>query len=181
MLEESGWQIQNYAERETDASLGVAIREYLLQDDQRADYLLFLVDRNNLGRQALREFQNFTTHDDGRKFTELYNVQHLASNVIDEVSEVCITTIQRLYSMLKGESDYESDDEESSDFEQETEDSPPQEVVYNPHIPIDTFDLIIVDECHRSIYGKWRHVLEYFDAFILGLTATPYTQTLNFF
>ncbi len=143
--------------------------------------VLFLVDRNNLGRQALREFQNYTTPDDGRKFTELYNVQHLSSNVIDETSSVCITTIQRLYAMLTGEPDYESDDEESSDFERETEDSPPQEVVYNPNIPIDTFDLIIVDECHRSIYGKWRHVLEYFDAFILGLTATPYNQTLNFF
>ncbi len=143
--------------------------------------VLFLVDRNNLGRQALREFQNYTTPDDGRKFNELYNVQHLASNHIDEISSVCITTIQRLYAMLTGEPDYESDAEESSDFEQETEDSLPQEVTYNPKIPIDRFDLIIVDECHRSIYGKWRHVLEYFDAFILGLTATPYAQTLNFF
>ena len=145
--------------------------------------VLFLVDRNNLGRQALREFQTYTTPDDGRKFTELYNVQHLTSNIIDETSSVCITTIQRLHSMLKGEPDYESDDddEERSDFEQESEDTPPQEVVYNPNIPIDTFDLIIVDECHRSIYGKWRHVLEYFDAFITGLTATPYGQTRNFF
>ena len=143
--------------------------------------VLFLVDRNNLGRQALREFQAYNTPDDDRKFTELYNVQHLASNIIDDTSSVCITTIQRLYSMLTGEPDYESDAEESSDFEQETEDSPPQQVIYNPNIPIDTFDLIIVDECHRSIYGKWRHVLEYFDAFIIGLTATPYNQTLNFF
>ena len=144
--------------------------------------VLFLVDRNNLGRQAFREFQTYTTPDDHRKFTELYNVQHLASNFIDETSSVCITTIQRLYSMLKGEPVYESDDdEESSAFEQETEDTTPQKVVYNPNIPIDTFDLIIVDECHRSIYGKWRHVLEYFDAFIIGLTATPYGQTRNFF
>ena len=145
--------------------------------------VLFLVDRNNLGRQALREFQTYTTPDDGRKFTELYNVQHLSSNIIDETSSVCITTIQRLYSMLKGEPDYESDDEEEerSDFERETADTTPQQVVYNPNIPIDTFDLIIVDECHRSIYGKWRHVLEYFDAFITGLTATPYGQTRNFF
>ena len=144
--------------------------------------VLFLVDRNNLGRQALREFQAYTTPDDGRKFTELYNVQHLSSNIIDEASSVCITTIQRLYSMLKGEPDYESDDdEEGSAFEQETEGTTPEEVVYNPNMPIDTFDLIIVDECHRSIYGKWRHVLEYFDAFIIGLTATPYPQTRNFF
>ena len=143
--------------------------------------VVFLVDRNNLGRQALREFQTYTTPDDGRKFAELYNVQHLSSNVIDKTSSVCITTIQRLYSMLKGETDYESDDEEGSNFEQETEDTTPQHVIYNPNIPIDTFDLIIVDECHRSIYGKWRHVLEYFDAFIIGLTATPYRQTLGFF
>lgn len=144
--------------------------------------VLFFVDRRNLGRQTLREFQAYTTPDDGRKFTELYNVQHLSSNIIDDASTVCITTIQRLYSMLKGESIYESDDdEEGSDFERETEDTTPQKVVYNPNIPIDTFDLIIVDECHRSIYGKWRHVLEYFDAFIIGLTATPYGQTRNFF
>ncbi len=143
--------------------------------------VLFLVDRNNLGKQALREFQSYMTPDDGRRFTDLYNVQHLSSNVIDEASAVCITTIQRLYSMLTGKSDFETDEEESSIFERETENTAPQKVIYNQNIPIDTFDLIIVDECHRSIYGKWRHVLEYFDAFILGLTATPYTQTLNFF
>lgn len=83
--------------------------------------------------------------------------------------------------MLKGETDYESEEEEISDFENETEDASPQFVTYNPEIPIDTFDVIIVDECHRSIYGKWWHVLEYFDAFIIGLTATPYIQTLGFF
>ena len=143
--------------------------------------VLFLVDRRNLGRQTLNEFQSYTTPDDGRKFTELYNVQHLSSNVIDEASSVCITTIQRLYSMLKGETDYESDAEEASAFENDTEDASPQFVAYNPEIPIDTFDVIIVDECHRSIYGKWRHVLEYFDAFVIGLTATPYGQTRNFF
>ena len=143
--------------------------------------VLFLVDRNNLGKQALREFQSYMTPDDGRRFTDLYNVQHLSSNVIDEASAVCITTIQRLYSMLTGKSDFETDEEESSIFERETENTAPQKVIYNQNIPIDTFDLIIVDECHRSIYGKWRHVLEYFDAFIVGLTATPYNQTLGFF
>ena len=143
--------------------------------------ILFLVDRSNLGRQTFSEFQSYTTPDDGRKFTDLYNVQHLTNNVIDEHSQVYITTIQRLYSMLKGESDYETDAEDGSTFEQETEDITPQEVTYNPNIPIDFFDFIIVDECHRSIYGKWRQVLEYFDAFIIGLTATPYKQTLGFF
>ena len=154
---------------------------YRLIKFAQAKRVLFLVDRRNLGRQTLSEFQAYTTPDDGRKFTELYNVQHLASNIIDEPSQVCITTIQRLYSMLKGETDYESDAEEASAFENDTEDASPQFVAYNPEIPIDTFDVIIVDECHRSIYGKWRHVLEYFDAFIIGLTATPYPQTRNFF
>ena len=154
---------------------------YRLIKFARVKRVLFLVDRNNLGRQTLREFQSYKTPDDSRNFAELYNVQHLSSNVIDEASAVCITTIQRLYSMLTGESDFESDEEESSAFEQETAGTTPQKVIYNQNIPIDTFDLIIVDECHRSIYGKWRHVLEYFDAFIVGLTATPYNQTLGFF
>ena len=141
--------------------------------------VLFLVDRRNLGRQALREFQAYTPPDDNSKFTELYNVQHLASNTIDPVSQVCITTLQRLYSMLKGDPDYETQAEEVSDFENGEGQTP--EVIYNPAIPVDTFDVIIVDECHRSIYGRWRQVLEYFDAFIIGLTATPYRQTLGFF
>ena len=141
--------------------------------------VLFLVDRRNLGRQAHREFQAYTPPDDNSKFTELYNVQHLASNTIEPVNKVCITTLQRLYSMLKSETDYEIEAEETSSFENEKEQTP--EVTYNPSIPIDTFDLIIVDECHRSIYGRWRQVLEYFDAFIIGLTATPYRQTLGFF
>ena len=54
-------------------------------------------------------------------------------------------------------------------------------VAYNPAIPIETFDLIVTDECHRSIYGTWRQVLEYFDATIVGLTATPSVHTLGFF
>ncbi len=145
----------------------------------RVKRVLFLVDRRNLGRQTLSEFQSYTTPDDGRKFTDLYNVEHLSSNVINEANSVCITTIQRLYSMLKGETDYERDTEEVSAFE--NEDKQKVEVIYNPKIPIDTFDIIIIDECHRSIYGKWRQVLEYFDAFIIGLTATPYRQTLAFF
>ena len=141
--------------------------------------VLFLVDRRNLGRQTLREFQGYTPPDSNWKFTELYNVQYLTSNTIDPVSGVCITTLQRLYSMLKDESDYAIDAEEASIFENEVEQT--AEVTYNPSIPIDTFDVIIVDECHRSIYGRWRQVLEYFDAFIIGLTATPYKQTLGFF
>jgi len=146
-----------------------------------AKRILFLVDRSNLGRQTLKEFQQYDTPDSNRKFTELYNVQHLSSNIFDPVSRVCITTIQRLYSMLKGESEFVEDLEERSMFDMEPTEDKPREVVYNPRIPIETFDFIVTDECHRSIYNLWRPVLEYFDAFIIGLTATPSKQTLGFF
>ena len=123
--------------------------------------MLFLVDRSNLARQTLNEFQQYQTPDDGRKFTELYNVQHLKSNSIDRVANVCITTIQRMYSILSGEAELDPENEERSLFEDEDESEaqPPKEVRYNPAVPIDTFDIIIVDECHRSIYHKWRGVL----------------------
>jgi type I restriction enzyme R subunit len=154
---------------------------YRLIKFANAKRVLFLVDRNNLGRQTLREFQQYATPDDGRKFTELYNVQHLTSNTLDPVSRVAITTIQRLYAMLKGDPEFDAEIEEHSLFEIAPEDAPPREVVYNAQTPIETFDFIVTDECHRSIYNLWRQVLEYFDAFIIGLTATPSKQTLGFF
>ncbi|MDE0503344.1 MAG: DEAD/DEAH box helicase family protein, partial [Candidatus Poribacteria bacterium] len=154
---------------------------YRLIKFANADRILFLVDRSNLGRQTLKEFQQYTTPDDGRKFTALYNVQHLAANKIDRVSKVCITTIQRLYSMLKGEPEVDEQTEERSLYDLGTPSQTAAEVEYNPDIPISTFDFIITDECHRSIYNRWRPVLEYFDAFIVGLTATPSKQTLGFF
>lgn len=141
--------------------------------------ILFLVDRANLGRQTLKEFQMFSTPDDGRKFTELYNVQHLKSNRIDSPSRVVISTIQRLYSILRGEAELSEELDELSAYD--VEPARPVEVAYNPNVPIETFDVIIVDECHRSIYGLWRQVLEYFDAYIIGLTATPGKQTFGFF
>lgn len=143
--------------------------------------VLFLVDRNNLGRQALKEFQQFRTPDDGRTFTELYNVQHMISNKLDPVSRVTITTIQRLFSMLKGDPDLDPVLEESSLFQMGPLLPQAVEVGYNPRLPIETFDFIITDECHRSIYNLWRQVLEYFDASLIGLTATPSKQTLGFF
>ena len=119
----------------------------------------------------LKEFQSFTTPDDGRKFTELYNVQRLSSNVLDPVADVTITTIQRLYSIMKGEP--ELDDEIDEYSASSYRDLTPLPSSYNPALPIEFFDFVIVDECHRSIYGVWRQVLDYFDAFIVGLTATP--------
>ncbi len=145
-----------------------------------AKRILFLVDRSNLGRQATAEFQQFVTPDTGRKFTELYNVQHLTSNKLDSVSRVTICTIQRLYSMLRGE-ELPEDADELSTYEIGAADGRPKEVAYNPNIPIEAFDFIVTDECHRSIYNLWRQVLEYFDAFLIGLTATPSKQTIGFF
>jgi type I restriction enzyme R subunit len=155
---------------------------YRLAKFGKAKRILFLVDRGNLGRQARREFEQFVTPDDGRKFSELYVVQHLTSNVLDPTAKVVIGTIQRLYSMLRGEEELAEEADEVSSFDAApTFAKAPLPVVYNPNLPIETFDVIVTDECHRSIYNLWRQVLEYFDAFLIGLTATPSKQTLGFF
>ena len=144
--------------------------------------VLFLVDRANLGEQTLKEFQRFDVPEGNHKFTQEYNVQLLASNKVDGVARVCITTIQRLYSMLQGEPELDPESEEASLFDSAAPSTrEPLPVRYNPSLPIETFDVIFTDECHRSIYNLWRQVLEYFDAFLVGLTATPSKQTLGFF
>lgn len=144
-----------------------------------AKRILFLVDRGNLSRQTLKEFQGFEVPGSGRKFTELYNVQRLTHNKLDPVATVCIGTIQRVYSMLRGEAELPEGLDEESGFDLAPE--RPVEVDYQHALPIEAFDVVIIDECHRSIYGVWRQVLEYFDAFLIGLTATPGKQTFGFF
>jgi type I restriction enzyme R subunit len=139
--------------------------------------VLFLVDRNNLGDQTLREFQNYATPDDGRRFTELYNVDKLTGSGMVGSSHVVISTIQRVYAALRGQQVADVDDPGIDNY---TPDAP-VEVVYNAQMPPEAFDLVIVDEAHRSIYGVWRGVLEYFDAHVVGLTATPVKQTFGFF
>jgi type I restriction enzyme R subunit len=147
-----------------------------------ASRVLFLVDRRNLGRQALKEFQGYDTPDDGRKFTQLYNVQLLTSSHVDPAARVVITTIQRLYASLLGKEEVDEEVEEAPDWESfATLNREPVAVAYNAAIPIETFDVVFTDECHRSIYNLWRQVLEYFDAALIGLTATPSKQTLGFF
>jgi type I restriction enzyme, R subunit len=153
---------------------------YRLIKFAKAKRVLFLVDRANLGRQAKTEFDQYVLPDDGRKFTSVYNVQHLTSNKLDDVCRVTICTIQRLYSMLRGE-ELPEDADELSGYEVSSADDRPKDVAYNPAIPIEAFDFIVTDECHRSIYGLWRQVLEYFDAHLIGLTATPSKQTIGFF
>ncbi|MFF4605778.1 DEAD/DEAH box helicase family protein [Streptomyces sp. NPDC001339] len=164
-------------------------QSYRLMKYADARRVLFLVDRNNLGRQTVDEFERFTTPDDGRKLKDLYNIDRLGAAGLQETSSVVVSTIQKMYRLLSGEQltdDDAADDAADStsysfDDEDSYETSQPIEVRYNPDVPIEFFDLIIVDECHRSIYGKWRGVLEYFDAHIVGLTATPTLQTLGFF
>lgn len=147
-----------------------------------AKRVLFLVDRNNLGKQTKNEFENFHLNDENRKFSEVYITQHLNTNTIDKDAKVVITTIQRMYSMLSGDEYYDEKDEEISAYENYKSENKSERIVsYNRNIPIESFDFIVVDECHRSIYGEWRQVLEYFDAFIIGLTATPSKQTLGYF
>lgn len=144
--------------------------------------VLFLVDRSNLGEQAEKEFQGYRAPDSHRLLSELYNVQRLSSNTIMDSSRVVISTIQRVYSMLKGEPDLDPAVEEGSQFETGgAAMREPLPVVYNAAYPPEYFDVVVIDEVHRSIYTLWRQVVEYFDAFLVGLTATPSKQTLGFF
>jgi type I restriction enzyme, R subunit len=139
--------------------------------------ILFLVDRNNLADQTLAEFQNYRTPGDGRRFTEIYNVDKLTNAGMLASSHVVISTIQRVHRALAGDEVADADDPGLDGYVPDK----PVTVSYNPHLPPETFDLVIVDEAHRSIYGVWRGVLEYFDAHIVGLTATPGKQTFGFF
>ena len=142
--------------------------------------VLFLVDRGNLGDQTLKEFQQYVSPYNNFKFTEEFIVQRLKNNQLDTTARVCIGTIQRLYSMLKGR-ELAEEDEEASVSGLERLFKKPEPIEYNPAIPIETFDVIVTDECHRSIYNLWAQVLEYFDAHLIGLTATPNRQTFGFF
>jgi len=158
---------------------------YRLLKHVDAKRILFLVDTKNLGEQAEQEFMTFQPNDDNRKFTELYNVQRLTSSYIASDSQVCISTIQRLYSILKGEELDESAEmenpEENSWMQQQMNKKKAVPVDYTPKVPIEQFDFIVIDECHRSIYNLWKQVLDYFDAFLIGLTATPDKRTFGFF
>jgi type I restriction enzyme R subunit len=139
--------------------------------------VLFLVDRNNLADQTLAEFQNYRTPDDGRRFTEIYNVDKLTGAGMLGSSKVVVSTIQRVFRALSGDQVPDQDDPNLDNFVPDA----PITVSYSKAFPPETFDLIVVDEAHRSIYGVWQGVLDYFDAHIVGLTATPGKQTFGFF
>lgn len=152
---------------------------YRLLKHARVRRVLFLVDRNNLGKQANTEFTGYVTPDDGRKLAELYGVERLTGSDILASSDVVVSTVQRVYAMLRG-TPLPSVDAYDAAFDDYDADEI-VEVSYNPAVPPETFDIIFIDECHRSIYGRWRSVLEYFDAYLVGLTATPVKQTFGFF
>jgi type I restriction enzyme R subunit len=157
-----------------------AAESYRLLAFGGATRILFLVDRVSLGDQARDEFLSYTSPDSGRRFGDDFVVQVLRSNRIDPSANVVICTIQRLYSILRGDSSFDPDLDDRSAFEFAGDDRP-IEVAYERYVPIETFDLIFTDECHRSIYGRWGQVLDYFDSFLVGLTATPTPTTTAFF
>ncbi len=153
---------------------------YRLLKFARAKRILFLVNTRNLGEQAEQEFKKFQPQDDNRLFPELYGVTRLSSSFIPQDSQVYISTIQRLYSILKG-SELDERDEEDPAPGSGWKRKEPMPVVYNQKVPMEFFDFIVIDECHQSIYNLWKQVLDYFDAFQVGLTATPDNRTFGYF
>ena len=151
---------------------------YRLLKFAKARRILFLVDTKNLGEQAEQEFMSFVPNDDNRKFTELYGVTRLKSSFIPPDNQVYISTIQRMYSILKGTELDESAEELNPNEYRVKEPAP---VTYTEKVPIEFFDFIVIDECHRSIYNLWKQVLDYFDVFQVGLTATPDNRTFGYF
>lgn len=154
---------------------------YRLLKHTGVNRILFLVDTKGLGEQAEREFLAYRPNDDNRSFSQLYGVHRLKSSFIPNDVQVCISTIQRMYSILSDDELDESAESESIFENSSIDHQEPKEVVYNAKYPPEFFDVIIIDECHRSIYNVWKQVLEYFDAFLIGLTATPDKRTFAFF
>lgn len=151
---------------------------YRLLKFAKAKRILFLVDTKNLGEQAEQEFMSYVPNDDNRKFTELYGVTRLKSSFIPADNQVYISTIQRMYSLLKGiELDESAEEANPNEFQQKE----PAPVTYTEKVPIEFFDFVVIDECHRSIYNLWKQVLDYFDVFQVGLTATPDNRTFGYF
>ncbi len=152
---------------------------YRLLKFTEAKRILFLVDTKNLGEQAEQEFMSYLPIDDNRLFTTIYGVHRLKSSYVPADNHVYISTIQRLYSILKGaELDEAAEEENPNERWQPKE---PLPVIYNEKLPIEFFDLVVIDECHRSIYNLWMQVLDYFDSFQIGLTATPDNRTYGYF
>ena len=146
--------------------------------------ILFLVDRNNLARQTESEFSLFDRTENGHALSALYQINRLRKPE-DINGQVVISTIQKLFAVLTGQAiSDDNEDAEDENFNRDNEKTL-KEVIQlgnDLKLPSDFFQFIIVDECHRSIYGKWKAVLDYFkNATVLGLTATPTPEAYAYF
>ena len=146
--------------------------------------ILFLVDRNNLARQTEAEFARFDRTEDRKEMSSLYEIKRLKKES-DIKADIVISTIQKLFAVLTGQAITETDEDAEDEKNSADDEVYGKEMISlgeNPKLPPDHFQLIIVDECHRSIYGKWKAVLDYFNkANVLGLTATPTPEAYAFF
>ena len=146
--------------------------------------ILFLVDRNNLARQTEAEFSQFDRTEGQKEMSSLYEIKRLKKEN-DIKADIVISTIQKLFAVLTGQklNDDSEDAEDEKTFDDEEKET--KEIITlgdDLKLPPDYFQLIIVDECHRSIYGKWKAVLDYFSgAKVLGLTATPTPEAYAYF
>lgn len=160
------------------------LASYRLLNYTSTKRILFLADRNNLARQAESEFNVFDRTENQHKMGDLYTIKRLKKEN-DIKGDIVISTIQKLFAVLTGQDIQESNEDEEDEIVKKDEEKDSKEIVElgeTLKLPPDYFQLIIVDECHRSIYGKWRQVLDYFsDATVLGLTATPTPEAYAFF
>lgn len=146
--------------------------------------ILFLVDRNNLARQTESEFSVFDRTEGQQKMGNLYTINRLKKEE-DIKGDIVISTIQKLFCVLTGQKINDSDEDAEDEKAKADEEKDSKTVVdlgNDLKLLPDYFQLIIVDECHRSIYGKWKKVLDYFSgATVLGLTATPTPEAYAYF
>ncbi|MYT31710.1 MULTISPECIES: DEAD/DEAH box helicase family protein [unclassified Streptomyces] len=154
---------------------------YRMLQHAGARRVLFLVDRHNLGGQARDEYRGYTPFGSRKTLHEQLPLRHFTKGDVAESDRIVISTIQRLWCKISGVTMPDPEDEEFETRRAAKLAGELARVGYREELPPDFFDVIIVDECHRSIYGRWRPVLEYFDAHIVGLTATPVQETFGFF
>ena len=156
----------------------------MLNYTQSTKRILFLVDRNNLARQTESEFSLFDRTEGQKPLSSLYQIKRL-KKAEDINGDVVISTIQKLFAVLTGQVITEADEDAEDEVLEKDKDKDAGKTIElgtDLKLPRDYFQFIIIDECHRSIYGKWKAVLDYFkDAKILGLTATPTPEAYAFF
>ncbi|MDE6434373.1 MAG: DEAD/DEAH box helicase family protein [Lachnospiraceae bacterium] len=160
------------------------LASYRLLNYTSTKRILFLVDRNNLAKQTKSEFSVFDRTEKQQTMSSLYQINRLKKES-DIKGDIVISTIQKLFAVLTGQALTEGNEDAEDEIAKEDEEKKSKEVISlgnDLKLPPNYFQFIIVDECHRSIYGKWKSVLDYFsEAKILGLTATPTPEAYAFF